>query len=115
MTTILKPIALNERSYNVVVLHQALAALGLPVSANETMFAPEKMCDITCFSELRKWNTESPTLKRCAATPDRIVEARAIITLSAGQICEICDRRAHQVALPHRRAATAGHERHRLR
>ncbi len=35
MTTILKPIALNEKSYNVALLHQALAALGLPVSPEE--------------------------------------------------------------------------------
>lgn len=36
MKTILKPIALNERSYNVTLLHKALEALGLPVSKDET-------------------------------------------------------------------------------
>ncbi len=35
MKTILKPIALNERSYNVTLLHKALEALGLPVSKRE--------------------------------------------------------------------------------
>jgi hypothetical protein len=35
MEAILKPIALNERSYNVNLLHKALAALGLPVAKRE--------------------------------------------------------------------------------
>lgn len=35
MKTILKPIALNERSFNVTLLHKALEALGLPVAKNE--------------------------------------------------------------------------------
>lgn len=36
MKTILKPIALNEKSYNVNLLHKALITLGLPVSKDET-------------------------------------------------------------------------------
>lgn len=36
MKTILKPIALNEKSYNVNLLHKALEVLGLPVSKDET-------------------------------------------------------------------------------
>lgn len=35
MKTILKPVALNERSYNVTLLHKVLEALGLPVSKDE--------------------------------------------------------------------------------
>jgi hypothetical protein len=35
MKTILKPIALNEKSYNVNLLYKTLAALGLPVSKRE--------------------------------------------------------------------------------
>ena len=35
MNTILKPIALNERSYNVNLLHIALEALGLSISKKE--------------------------------------------------------------------------------
>jgi len=35
MKTILKPVALNERSYNVTLLHKVLEALGLPVSRDE--------------------------------------------------------------------------------
>lgn len=35
MKTILKPVALNERSYNVTLLHKALEALGLPVAKDE--------------------------------------------------------------------------------
>jgi len=35
MKTILKPIALNEKSYNVTLLHKTLEALGLPVSKRE--------------------------------------------------------------------------------
>ena len=37
MKTILKPIALSERSYNVTLLHKALEALGLPVSKDDTI------------------------------------------------------------------------------
>ena len=35
MKTILEPISLNEKSYNVTLLHKALEALGLPVSKSE--------------------------------------------------------------------------------
>jgi len=35
MKTILKPIGLNERSYNISLLHKALEALGLPVANKE--------------------------------------------------------------------------------
>jgi hypothetical protein len=35
MKTIIKPIALNERSYNVTLLHKALEALGLPAAKRE--------------------------------------------------------------------------------
>ena len=35
MRTILKPIALNEKSYNVTLLHKALEAFGSPVAKNE--------------------------------------------------------------------------------
>ena len=35
MRAVIQPVALNETSYNVALLHQALAALGPPVSAEE--------------------------------------------------------------------------------
>ncbi len=35
METILKPIALNEKSHSVTLLHKALEALGLPVAKRE--------------------------------------------------------------------------------
>ena len=35
MKTILKPIALNEKSFNVTLLYKALEALGLPVAKSE--------------------------------------------------------------------------------